>query len=77
MKTLIIILTIALCGCSTSYLRKGDLTAFNSRFIWQTEGFRAVLDTNGVGSIILEKSNPDAQTAAAVTAAAIEAAKKP
>lgn len=55
-----------LSGCSTSYVRKGDLKAFNSRFIWNTEGFHASINTNGVGSIDIQKSNPDAQTAEAI-----------
>ena len=65
MKLIILLATIALSGCSTSYIRQGDLKAFNSRFIWQTEGFEAHMSTNGA-SIRLQKSNPDAIMAEAV-----------
>lgn len=67
MKTLSsVMLLVVVCGCSVSHISKGDFKAFNGRFIWNTEGFRASLSTNGSGTISIEKSNPDAQTAEAV-----------
>lgn len=59
-------LAALLSGCSTSYITKGDLKAFNSRAFWSTEGFKAEFTTNGAGRVEIQKSNPDAQTAGAV-----------
>ena len=79
MKTILYPLSAILLiatGCSTSYLTKGDLRAYNSRFIWSTEGFEAEFNTNGTGRVKIQKSNPDAQTAGAITEAAVSAAVK-
>jgi hypothetical protein len=62
----LLLLLALVSGCSTSYIAKGDLKAYNSRFIWSTEGFEAEFATNGTGKVKIHKSNPDAQTAGAV-----------
>lgn len=62
----LLILVAMVSGCSTSYITKGDLKAYNSRFIWSTEGFEAEFATNGTGRVKIQKSNPDAQTAGSV-----------
>lgn len=85
MKRTIQLLSIAAalmaCGCSTSrYARETPdgvkTTVFNSRFIWSTEGFEAEFQTNGSARVKIEKSNPDAVTAGAITEAAVSAAVK-
>lgn len=82
LTALAIVAAAVLTGCSTSRVTKTmpdgtKFSAFNSRFIWATEGFEATYNTNGTATIKIQKSNPDAQTAAAVTEAAVRAAKTP
>jgi hypothetical protein len=80
MKTLTLIFAVALCGCSTSYVTKSNtdgtkFSGFNSRFIWASEGIEMTYNTNGA-TVKIQKSNPDAVTAAAITDAAVSAAIK-
>jgi hypothetical protein len=72
MKTLLAVLSICVV-CSGCCVSKGKVTRpdgliaefANTRFIWSTEQYDFAYTTNGV-SLKATKSNPDAQTVAAI-----------
>ena len=63
-------------GCSFSRIERGDFHAWNSRLLWQSEGFEFETRTNGTTRIRLQKSNPDAESLKAVAEGAARGATK-
>jgi hypothetical protein len=74
MKTILAILfalTLSLCaGCSTSTIQLGSMRAHNTRWVWDTRNFTALLtDTNGM-KLELSLASSSAQAEAIEAAAA-------
>jgi hypothetical protein len=78
---LLVAACLALTGCSTSRVAKTSpdgtkISAFNSRFIWSTEGFSLTYNTNGSATVTIQRSNPDAETMGKIAEGAARGATK-
>lgn len=74
MKNILLVGALLLSGCSYTHLRRGEASAVNLRCLWQTEGFEFTSGTNGLTTIRIQKSNPDAESLKAIAEGAAKGA---